>query len=75
MVPALTERRVYGNSGFPFTAPPARREIVYATGDCPVAEEMINRTLLVMQWNENYTAADVDDIAAAIRKVHKHLIG
>lgn len=75
LVPALTERRVYGKSGFPFTAPPARQEIVYSAGDCPVAEEMINRTLLVMQWNENYTAADVDDIAAAIRKVHKHLIG
>jgi dTDP-4-amino-4,6-dideoxygalactose transaminase len=75
LVPALTERRVYGKSGFPFTAPPARREIVYAAGDCPAAEDMINRTLLVMQWNENYTAADVDDIAAAIRKVHKHLVG
>jgi hypothetical protein len=63
---------VYGNSGYPFTAPPARKEIVYTPGDCPVAEDMINRTLLVMQWNEKYTTADVADLAAAIRKVHSY---
>jgi dTDP-4-amino-4,6-dideoxygalactose transaminase len=75
LVPALTERRVYGKSGFPFTAPPARQEIVYAPGDCPVAEDMIGRTLLVMQWNERYTEADVADIATAVRKVHGHFAG
>jgi len=73
--PALTERRVYGNSGYPFTAPPARQEIVYRRGDCPVAERMIDQTLMVMQWNEKYTDADVDDIIAAVRKVHQHFMG
>ncbi|HVX47629.1 MAG TPA: DegT/DnrJ/EryC1/StrS family aminotransferase [Mycobacteriales bacterium] len=72
LVPALVDRRVYGKSGFPFTAPPARQEIVYAPGDCPVAEDMINRTLLVMQWNEKFTDSDVDDIAAALTKVQRH---
>ncbi len=74
LVPALTERKVYGKSGFPFTAPPARTEIHYSVGDCPAAETLINQTLMVLAWNEHYTDEDVDDIATAIRKVHGHFV-
>lgn len=74
LVPALTERQTYGSSGYPLTSPPARQEMHYRSGDCPVAERMINETLLVAAWNENYSDADVDDFSTAIRKVHNHFL-
>jgi len=68
--PVLVERNLYGGSGFPFTAPPARKDWRYPEGLCPNAEELIDRTWLVMPWNEAYTDADVDDLAEAFAKVH-----
>ena len=70
LVPALTERRTFGTSGFPLTSPPARREMRYARGDCPVAERMIDSTLLVLACNERFTDTDVADLVTGIRKVH-----
>ncbi|PZF84240.1 DegT/DnrJ/EryC1/StrS family aminotransferase [Jiangella anatolica] len=67
--PVFTERRTYGTSGFPLTSPPARRDWTYPVGLCPRAERLIDDTLVVLQWNENYADADVDDIAAALTKV------
>jgi dTDP-4-amino-4,6-dideoxygalactose transaminase len=69
LVPALTEHRTYGRSGFPIAD---RR---YAAGDCPVAEDLVGRTLLVLACNENYTDADVADIVTGVRKVHEHYAG
>jgi perosamine synthetase len=66
--PALRDRLTYGQSGFPL------QDVEYPTGLCPNAEELINRRLLVLPWNENYTEADVDDIVTAVRKVHKALV-
>jgi perosamine synthetase len=71
--PVLAQRRLYGGSGFPFTSPPARKEFVYGRGLCPRAERLIERTLLVVQWNEAYTDADVDEIAAAFGRIHAGL--
>ena len=42
----------------------------YAPGLCPQTEDLINRRLLVIGWNERYTEADVADIATAFEKVH-----
>lgn len=67
--PALRERATYGRSGYPL------QDVDYPPGLCPNAEELINRRLLVLPWNENYTEADVDDIVSAIRKVHAALTG
>ena len=69
LYPALTERLTYGKSAFPLTSPPARIEWTYGPGLCPEAERLVDDTLVVLQWNENYTDADVDDIAAALTKV------
>nr|WP_246402134.1 DegT/DnrJ/EryC1/StrS family aminotransferase [Jiangella mangrovi] len=69
LYPALTERRTYGQSAFPLTSPPARRDWTFHRGLCPQAERLVDDTLVVLQWNENYTDADVDDIAAALTKV------
>jgi dTDP-4-amino-4,6-dideoxygalactose transaminase len=73
--PVLAHRRLYGGSGFPFTSPPARAEVNYGPGLCPQAERLIDRTLLVVQWNEAYTDADVDEIAGAFCRVHASLRG
>ncbi|TCO50431.1 dTDP-4-amino-4,6-dideoxygalactose transaminase [Kribbella antiqua] len=65
--PALRERSTYGQSRFPL------QDVDYPPGLCPNAEELIERRLLVLPWNENYTSADIDDIVAAVRKVHAAL--
>lgn len=70
--PVLRDRHTYGRSGFPLQDS-AGRTVDYPPGTCPVAEDLISRRLLVLPWNENYTYADVDDIVAAVRKVHAAL--
>lgn len=69
--PVLVDRRTYGTSGYPLCAPPAQEVPSYDEGLCPVAESLIKERLLVISWNERYTEADVDDIAAAVAKVHR----
>ncbi|CCH32040.1 DegT/DnrJ/EryC1/StrS family aminotransferase [Actinosynnema sp. NPDC047251] len=69
----LESGRIYGGSRFPLSSPPARHDWSYPPGLCPVAERLLGQTLLVLFWNENYTDEDVDDIAAAVRKVHAAL--
>ncbi|WP_019632102.1 DegT/DnrJ/EryC1/StrS family aminotransferase [Actinomadura atramentaria] len=61
--PALAEAPVYGSSRYPIDRD-------YPAGLCPNAERLIDRTLVTLPWNEAYTEADVDDIAAAVRKAH-----
>lgn len=69
--PVLSEAKTYGDSGFPLTEVHDR----YVRGLCPVTESLIDGRLLVIGWNENYTAADVDDIAAALRLASKQVAG
>ena len=70
LTPVLAERQTYGSSGYPLSVPPASAVPDYAPGLCPVTEDLINRRLLVISWNEGYTEDDVADIAAAVTKVH-----
>ncbi|PSK96919.1 dTDP-4-amino-4,6-dideoxygalactose transaminase [Haloactinopolyspora alba] len=66
--PVLREPRTYGMSGYPL-----RGSTEYSDGLCPVAESLVYRRLVVLPCNENFTDADVDDVAAAVRKVHTRL--
>jgi len=66
LTPALAEQRTYGRSGWPLT----EGRQTFAPGLCPATEALIDGRLLVLSWNENYTAQDVTDIVAALRKVH-----
>lgn len=70
LTPAVRDRQPYGTSSFPFTTPPASSDIRYEAGDTPIAEGMISQTLVVIGWNENYTAAHVDRVIEAVRAVH-----
>ncbi|NUR72569.1 MAG: DegT/DnrJ/EryC1/StrS family aminotransferase [Hamadaea sp.] len=73
--PALVDAPVYGSSRFPLTSPPADREPRYGRGTCPVAERMIDETLIVIDWNENYTDDHVDTIADALRGLFDEPLG
>lgn len=65
---ALTARKTYGTSGFPFASPYTARQIEYVEGMCPRTDEGL-RHLFVLFFNENYTEADIRDLAGAIAKV------
>ncbi|GII92436.1 DegT/DnrJ/EryC1/StrS family aminotransferase [Sinosporangium siamense] len=55
--PVLRHGPVYGTSRFPLTEEPAA---------CPEAERMVAETLLIVDWNENYTDDHVSTVAAAL---------
>ncbi|NUT39137.1 MAG: DegT/DnrJ/EryC1/StrS family aminotransferase [Thermoactinospora sp.] len=50
---------IYGTSRYPLEG--------YEPRPCPVAEELVGRTLLVIEWNEHYTPEHVAWIAKVIR--------
>ncbi|MEU3305194.1 DegT/DnrJ/EryC1/StrS family aminotransferase [Streptomyces sp. NPDC006678] len=58
-LPGYLERPLYANPALSGHPP----------GLCPRAETLIDRTLLVLQWNEAYTEDDVDRIARALGEV------
>jgi perosamine synthetase len=63
--PMFTERRTYGTSQYPFSAWSAQE---FKPGLCPNAERAL-ASVIAIHWNENYTEAQVKQIAAAISKV------
>jgi perosamine synthetase len=63
--PVFTGPHTYGRSGHPFTEFGRQR---FALGLCPNAEAALS-TVVAIHWNENYTAAQVAQIAAAVRQV------
>ena len=65
---ALAEKRIFGDSQFPFDHPNARKGIEYKAGMCPQCEDALDR-LVVMPMSEFYGEQDVRDIAAAVLKV------
>jgi len=69
---SLKDRKTYGDSGFPFTAPGAA-DPGYSEGACPGAEEFMEH-VLTFAYNENWTEADIDDVARAIAKVAAALL-
>lgn len=54
------EADIYGTSRYPLDG--------YEPNPCPEAERMVDRTLLVIDWNENYTPAHVELIAQQMMK-------
>jgi perosamine synthetase len=56
--PALTAP-VYGSSRYPLED--------YVPAACPEAERMVEDTLLILDWNENYTDEHVAAVAGAVR--------
>jgi dTDP-4-amino-4,6-dideoxygalactose transaminase len=65
---ALRNKRVYGNSDFPFSLQDPEHAVRYEEGECPRCEQVL-REMLVLPLHEAFTEADVDDIARAFEKV------
>ena len=65
------DQRTFGSSRYPFTL--ARPEAVdYAPDRFPGVFEYL-RDVLVLPWNERFTEAHVDFIAAAVKTQHARL--
>ncbi len=64
-------QKTYGSSGYPFSQW-GRQE--FRQGLCPHAEQALSQVVAV-HWNENYTVAQVNQIAAAIAKVAAYFRG
>jgi len=65
---ALTAKKTYGSSGFPFDSPYTDRKIEYTEGMCPRTDEGLQR-MLTLGINERFTEDDLQDVAGAVRKV------
>ena len=64
---ALTEKKTFGKSGYPFVGPAGATAPSYREGLCPVAERTLSQ-LGVIWFNENWTARDIRAAAGAIRR-------
>lgn len=74
LYPLFQQRIAYGTRGFPWTSPHCEREVSYARGICPVAEQLHAHTFLGINICLNdYSDADVQQVVAAFEKVWHHL--
>jgi hypothetical protein len=65
----------YGRGGFPWTADFCKRDVSYAKGICPVAEDLHDRTYLGFEMCMNELKnEDIDLIVAAFKKVWSFLV-
>lgn len=70
----LTERRTYGTSGYPLSAPPADTAPDYGVGRCPVAERMIEETLVIALINEGFTDEDTEALGDVLVDAYKQAL-
>ena len=68
----LMKKQFYGNSHFPFDYPNARQDITYEPGMCPVAEDVLNR-LVLLNITERYSEKDIKNVANEISQTVNRL--
>lgn len=74
MLPMYQEKIAYGSKGFPWTSDISHREVSYAKGICPVAEELHDSTYLGLAMCLNdLSDQDVDLLVVAFNKVWGNL--
>ena len=74
MLPMYQKKIAYGASGFPWSSEICKRQVSYAKGICPVAEELHEKTYIgflmcIHQLNDE----EVDLIVSAFKKVWTNL--
>jgi dTDP-4-amino-4,6-dideoxygalactose transaminase len=70
LLPLFQQRIAYGTGGFPWTSPYASRDVTYAPGTCPIAEELHARSFLGLNICMcEFAPADVQQVVAAFHKV------
>ena len=74
LLPMYQKKIAYGSKGFPWTSDICKRDVSYAKGICPVAEELHEKTYLGFEMCLNELQNnDVDLIITAFRKVWANL--
>jgi perosamine synthetase len=74
LLPLYQKKIAYGSGGFPWTSDICKREVSYAKGICPVAEELHEKSYLGYEMCLNELENnDVDLIIAAFKKVWANL--
>lgn len=74
-LPMYQKKIAYGRGGFPWTADFCKRDVSYAKGICPVAEDLHDRTYLGFEMCMNELKnEDIDLIVAAFKKVWSFLV-
>lgn len=70
LLPLYQNKIAYGSKGFPWTSEICRRDVSYAKGICPVAEDMNDRAFLGIEVCAHvFSDADIDLVVAAFHKV------
>jgi len=64
---SLSAKKTYGQSGFPFTIREGTKTYEYREGLCPRAEKLLTQLLCII-WDESWTDAEVERVAAAIAR-------
>lgn len=74
LLPMYQKKIAYGSKGFPWTSDICHRDVSYAKGICPVAEDMNdNRLLLLGTCAHVYEDQEIDLITEAFHKVWRNL--
>jgi perosamine synthetase len=74
LLPMYQQKIAYGSNGFPWSSDICKRDVSYAKGICPVAEELHDKSFLEYEMClSELEDEDVDLIVAAFRKVWENL--
>lgn len=74
LLPLYQKKIAYGSKGFPWSSDICKREVNYAKGICPVAEELHEKSYLGYEMCLNELEhSDIDLIIAAFKKVWANL--
>lgn len=70
LLPLFQQRIAYGTQGFPWNSPYVSRDVSYAPGTCPVAEELHSRSFLGLSLCMcEFSPQDVEKVIGAFHKV------
>lgn len=72
MYDLLRQKRIYGDSTFPFSLQPEGQEVRYEQGETPETERLLD-DLLQISINEKMTDQDITDIISCFEKVWSNL--
>lgn len=74
LLPMYEKKMAYGNKGFPWTSDICKRDVSYAKGICPVAEDLHESSFLGFGiCSHEFKDEEVDLIIAAFHKVWRNL--
>lgn len=72
MYDLLRNKKIYGDSDFPFNLQPQEQQVRYEAGETPQTEQILD-DLLRISVNEGFTDQDTDDIIKGFEKVFANL--